>query len=100
MLGFQAFDALHIACAERAGAEVLLTTDDRFRKHAPAVYGTVRDDDRRQWILVLENLSGMVLQDSAGTGGWGRRRLSDGLRIWTRSGISSEHSKRMPQRLR
>lgn len=33
-LGFQAFDALHIACAESAGAEVLLTTDDRFRKQA------------------------------------------------------------------
>ena len=33
-LGFQGFDALHIACAESAGAEVLLTTDDRFRKQA------------------------------------------------------------------
>lgn len=33
-LGFQPFDALHIACAESAGAEVLLTTDDRFRKQA------------------------------------------------------------------
>ena len=33
-LGLQAFDALHIACAESAGAEVLLTTDDRFRKKA------------------------------------------------------------------
>jgi len=33
-LGFGAFDALHIACAESAGAEVLLTTDDRFRKQA------------------------------------------------------------------
>jgi predicted nucleic acid-binding protein len=33
-LGFRAFDALHIACAESAGAEVLLTTDDRLRKQA------------------------------------------------------------------
>jgi len=33
-LGLQAFDALHIACAESAGAEVLLTTNDRFRKKA------------------------------------------------------------------
>ncbi len=30
-LGFQTFDALHIACAERARADVLLTTDDRLR---------------------------------------------------------------------
>jgi len=28
-LGFKALDVLHIACAEAAGADVLLTTDDR-----------------------------------------------------------------------
>jgi hypothetical protein len=33
-LGFGAFDALHIACAESAGAEVLLTTDDSLRLRA------------------------------------------------------------------
>jgi hypothetical protein len=33
-LGFRAFDALHIACAESAQAEVLLTTDDRLRNLA------------------------------------------------------------------
>jgi len=33
-LGFRAFDALHIACAESAGAEVLLTTDDSLRLRA------------------------------------------------------------------
>jgi predicted nucleic acid-binding protein len=31
-LGCQPYDALHIACAERAGAEILLTTDDRLVK--------------------------------------------------------------------
>ena len=29
-LGFRAYDALHIACAESGGADVLLTTDDRM----------------------------------------------------------------------
>ena len=29
-----AFDALHIACAERAAVDVLLTTDDRLRRRA------------------------------------------------------------------
>ena len=29
-LGFHAFDVLHIACAESAQVDVLLTTDDRF----------------------------------------------------------------------
>jgi hypothetical protein len=33
-VGFAAFDALHLACAEAAGAEVLLTTDDRLRGRA------------------------------------------------------------------
>ena len=30
ILGYGAFDALHLACAEQCQAEVLLTTDDRF----------------------------------------------------------------------
>ena len=29
-LGFKALDALHIACAEAGGADVLPTTDDRM----------------------------------------------------------------------
>ena len=33
-LGFQGYDALHIACAERAKADVFLTTDDRLLKLA------------------------------------------------------------------
>ena len=33
-LGFKALDALHIACAEDAKADVFLTTDDRLQKTA------------------------------------------------------------------
>jgi len=33
-LGFSPLDALHVACGESAGAEVLLTTDDRLLKLA------------------------------------------------------------------
>ena len=29
-IGLQAFDALHVACAEDGAADILLTTDDRF----------------------------------------------------------------------
>ena len=32
LLGFGAMDALHLACAEKAKVEVLLTTDDKFLK--------------------------------------------------------------------
>ena len=33
-LGFKHYDALHIACAESGGADVLLTTDDKLRNRA------------------------------------------------------------------
>lgn len=33
-LGFKAYDALHIACAEVGNADILLTTDDRFVRKA------------------------------------------------------------------
>ena len=33
-LGIKTYDALHVACAEHARAEVLLTTDDRFLRAA------------------------------------------------------------------
>ena len=33
-LGFKLFDALHIACAESGGADVLLTTDDKLLNRA------------------------------------------------------------------
>ncbi len=33
-LGFGAYDALHLACAEQAGVEVFLSTDDRLLRRA------------------------------------------------------------------
>ena len=33
-MGFKSLDALHIACAEKGHADVLLTTDDRFVRRA------------------------------------------------------------------
>ena len=37
-LGFSRFEALHIACAESGGADILLTTDDRFLRRAKRVF--------------------------------------------------------------
>lgn len=34
--GFSAYDALHLACAERGGADVFLTTDDKLLNKATA----------------------------------------------------------------
>ncbi len=41
-LGFKLFDALHIACAESGGADVLLTTDDRMLRLAKRHHAQLR----------------------------------------------------------
>jgi len=41
-LGYGAFDALHLACAEAARADVLLTTDDAFIKKVARGVGSPR----------------------------------------------------------
>ena len=41
-LGYGPFDALHLAAAESAGADVLLTTDDRMLKRAARKLGNPR----------------------------------------------------------
>lgn len=51
-LGFQSFDALHIACAESGGAEVLLTTDDPLLRRAARLSGQlgVRVENPLTWL--------------------------------------------------
>ena len=62
--------------------------DKRFRKHAPVVFGAVRSDERNDWILVMESLSGMTLMDSVeDTAGWQREHVEAALR-----GISEVHA--------
>jgi NADP-dependent 3-hydroxy-3-methylglutaryl-CoA reductase len=63
-------------------------TDPRFTRHAPALYGVVRDDARELFVLVLELLREVELKDSA-----------DDLRGWTLAhveaavrGIAEVHS--------
>lgn len=41
-LGFHPFDALHLACAESGGAEVLLTTDSQLLRLASRLSGQLR----------------------------------------------------------
>lgn len=52
-LGFHALDALHLACAERAGVDVFLTTDDRLLKTAARSATDLRItvDNPLRWIL-------------------------------------------------
>lgn len=51
-LGFNPMDALHIACAESAGCDIFLTTDDRLRKTAQrhASVLKVRVDNPLLWL--------------------------------------------------
>lgn len=52
VLGFKRFDALHIACAESGGADVLLTTDDRMLSLAKRhrVQLRVRVENPHAWL--------------------------------------------------
>lgn len=62
--------------------------DERFRRHAPVLYGAVRDDRRRAWILVLEKLQDMELMDTADdVSGWRRPHVEAALR-----GIADVHA--------
>jgi hypothetical protein len=50
-----AFDALHLACAEQAMVDVLLTTDDRFTHQAGRLLGnpTIRVLNPVNWLQEL-----------------------------------------------
>jgi len=52
-LGFQGFDALHLACAEIAQADVFLSTDDRLLRRAARYNNslTVVVDNPATWLI-------------------------------------------------
>jgi len=52
-LGFQGFDALHLACAEIAQADVFLSTDDRLLRRAARYSNslTVAVDNPATWLI-------------------------------------------------
>ncbi|MBW4476605.1 MAG: PIN domain-containing protein [Tolypothrix brevis GSE-NOS-MK-07-07A] len=56
-LGFKAFDASHIGCAEVANADVFLTTDDRMLRLAARHSGMlqVRVENPLRWVLEVIN---------------------------------------------
>ena len=54
-IGFHPFDALHIACAETAGADLFLTTDDRLLRLALRTKDQlmVRAANPTSWLMEL-----------------------------------------------
>jgi len=51
-MGFKTYDALHIACAEKATADVLLSTDDRLlRKEKTSQHSLrIKIDNPLTWL--------------------------------------------------
>lgn len=49
--GFSPYDALHIACAERARADIFLTTDDKLLHKAKEARLNVKVNSPIEWIL-------------------------------------------------
>ena len=56
MFGVEPFDAMHLASAERANANVLLTTDVKFIKKAKRTNAKVRVENPLIWILEVMNV--------------------------------------------
>ncbi|MBE9053653.1 PIN domain-containing protein [Nostocales cyanobacterium LEGE 11386] len=56
-LGFKAFDAAHIACAEAGEADIFLTTDDRLLRLAArnSTMLQVRVENPLRWVLEIIN---------------------------------------------
>ena len=50
-LGFRPYDALHIACAERARVDIFLTTDDKLLHKAKEVGLNVKVNSPIKWVL-------------------------------------------------
>ncbi len=51
-IGFKSFDALHLACAEKAGVDILLSTDDKLIKKAAQCDNilTIKVDNPLTWL--------------------------------------------------
>jgi aminoglycoside phosphotransferase (APT) family kinase protein len=63
-------------------------TDPRFRRHVPTVYSTFRDDDREAFVIVMENLQGLELMESANDPRvWQEEHLAAAIR-----GLAAIHS--------
>ena len=64
VLGFRHNDALHIACAESGGADVLLTTDDRMlslaKQHRAQLRGRV--ENPYTWLQEIDRSQGTTRQ--------------------------------------
>ncbi len=56
-VGFGAFDALHLACAERAGVDVFLTTDDKLVRLASRRAGSLRVAVKNPLAWILEEVT-------------------------------------------
>lgn len=54
-LGFKYYDALHIACAESGGADILLTTDDGMLRRAERYRAQLRSPPRKSTYMVTRD---------------------------------------------
>jgi predicted nucleic acid-binding protein len=65
-LSFKSFDALHIACAEAANADVFLTTDDRLIRKAASYQSVLRVSVANpvNWIMAVSAVEGEENDDT------------------------------------
>ncbi len=81
-------DRLGILGSHQREINVYRQPDPRFQRHVPEVYAAIENETQREWILVLESLSGMELLNSASdVGDWRPRHIEAAIR-----GIAQVHS--------
>ncbi len=79
---------LGIKDCHRREIQVYKQTDPRFRRFTPNVFAAIENDDRHEWMLVLESLSNLELLDSANaTSGWTWKHIKAAI-----TGIAQLHS--------
>lgn len=76
-----------LGCDQRE-INVYRQQDPRFRRHVPEVYAAIENKEQREWILVLESLTGMELLNSASdVSDWRPHHIEAAIR-----GIAQVHS--------
>ncbi len=65
-LGFGLYDSFHIACAERAKADILLTTDDRLLKKATSYQNLLKVtlNNPVTWLMSIFQQEGEINHDT------------------------------------
>jgi thioester reductase-like protein len=80
-------DRIGFAASHAREIEVYRQRDPRFRRHSPALLGSIVDDSTRTWVAVVEYINDAVVSDSAGQSTWRAAHIESAI-----DGLAALHS--------